>query len=388
MPKKIPFSSTLLTATLCLLGSVSGLAVAATPAALKAVVDATVQPLMQEQGIPGMAVAVFVQGKTHYFNYGVASKTGKEAVTENTLFEIGSVSKTFAATLAGYAVAEGKLSLAENASHYLPELRGSAFDKISVLELGTYTAGGLPLQFPSEADSSDKMTSYFQHWKPPYPGTEQRQYSNPSIGLFGYMAARSLGQPFDELMEKTLLPKMGLQSTYIRVPKEQMSHYAQGYRKDDSPTRVGPGALDAEAYGIKTTSSDLLHYVLVNMKPQQLEAPLQQAIALTHSGYYQFGSTTQGLGWELYPYPVKLDTLTEGNSNKMLDPQKTRWFKAPQPPHATSWVNKTGSTSGFGAYVAYVPAKEIGIVILANKNYPNPLRVKAAYEVLDALQSQ
>ncbi|AMB84677.1 class C beta-lactamase [Pseudomonas agarici] len=388
MPKNIPFSSTLFATTLCLLSSVSCLATAATPIELKAVVDATIQPLMQEQGIPGMAVAVLAQGKTHYFNYGVASKTGKEAVSENTLFEIGSVSKTFAATLAGYAVAQGKLSLAENASHYLPELRGSAFDKINVLDLGTYTAGGLPLQFPSEADSSDKMMSYFQHWKPPYPAAEQRQYSNPSIGLFGYMAARSLGQPFDDLMEKTLLPKMGLQSTYIRVPKAQMSRYAQGYRKDNSPSRVGPGALDSEAYGIKTTSSDLLHYVLVNMNPQQLEAPLQQAIALTHTGYYQFGNTTQGLGWELYPYPVKLDTLTEGNSNKMLDPQKTNWFKAPQPPHADSWINKTGSTGGFGAYVAYVPAKEIGIVILANKNYPNPLRVKAAYEVLSAVQRQ
>ncbi|NWE48654.1 class C beta-lactamase [Pseudomonas gingeri] len=388
MPKKIPFTSTLLATLLGLLGSGNCLAAAATPAELKAVVDAAVRPLMQEQGIPGMAVAVLVNGQAHYFNYGVASKAGKQAVTENTLFEIGSVSKTFTATLAGYAVAQGKLSLSENASHYLPELRGSAFDKISVLQLGTYTPGGLPLQFPDEADSSDKMLGYFQNWKPTYPAGEQRQYSNPSLGLFGYVAARSLGRPFDDLMEKTLLPKLGLQDSYVRVPKDRMNRYAQGYKKDDSLSRVGPGAMDSEAYGIKTTSSDLLHYVQVNMKPQQLEAPLQQAIALTHTGYYQFGNTTQGLGWELYPYPVKLDTLTEGNSNKMLDPQKTSWFKTPEAPRADRWVNKTGSTSGFGAYVAYVPAKDIGIVMLANKNYPNPLRVKAAYEVLSALQSR
>ncbi|MBB2885214.1 MULTISPECIES: class C beta-lactamase [Pseudomonas] len=353
---------------------------------IETIVKAAIEPVMQQQKIPGLAVAITVHGQPHYFNYGVASKENGKAVTENTLFEIGSVSKTFTATLAAYAQASGKLSLSDNASQVLPALRGSAFDNISVLQLGTYTAGGLPLQFPGEADRQDKMLGYFKQWKPTYAAGTHRQYSNPSLGLFGYLAAQSMGAPFDELMEKTLLPKLGLKHSYLKVPQDQMALYAQGYSKDDKPVRVEPGALDSEAYGVKTSAADLLRYVEANMNPASLEKPLQQAIASTHTGYYRVGEMTQGLGWELYNYPVTLDTLLAGNSSQMaLEAHEVQWLTPPQPQRDTLLINKTGSTGGFGAYVAFIPAKDIGIVILANKNYPNPERIKIAHKILSAL---
>ncbi|NWA67558.1 class C beta-lactamase [Pseudomonas reactans] len=353
---------------------------------LRAVVDASVKPLMQQQSIPGLVVGVIKDGKAQYFNYGVASKDAKQPVSENTLFEIGSVSKTFTATLAGYAVASGKLTLTDPASQYLPALRGGKFDHISLLNLGTYTAGGLPLQFPREADNTQHMISYFQQWKPDFAPCTQRLYSNPSLGLFGYLAAQSLKQPFDQLMEKTLIPKLGLKHTFVNVPANQMGLYAQGYGNDGKPVRVGPGAMDSEAYGIKTSAADLLHYVSANMNPTKLDTVLQQAIATTHTGYYTVEGMTQGLGWEMYPYPITLDALISGNSTQMARvPHKVDWLTPPQAPHADTLVNKTGSTNGFGAYVAYVPSKEMGVVILANKNYPNGERVKVAHAILSAL---
>lgn len=350
------------------------------------VVNAAVQPVMQAEGIHGMAVAVTVNGQPHYFNYGVASKETGNPVTQDTLFEIGSVSKTFTATLAAYAQATGKLSLSYKASHVLPALRGSAFDHISVLQLGTYSAGGLPLQFPAESDSPDKMLGYYKQWKPLYAPGSHRLYSNPSLGLFGYLAAQSMGQPFDDLMEKTLLPKLGLKHTYVHVPQDQMALYAQGYNKDGKPVRVTPGALDSEAYGVKTSAADLLAYVGANMKPASLEKPLQQAIALTHSAYYTVGDMTQGLGWEMYRYPITLDRLLDGNSTPMaMEAHKVQWLNPPQAQPENVLINKTGSTGGFGAYVAYVPSKGIGIVMLANKNYPNAERVRIAHQILSAL---
>lgn len=357
-------------------------------ATLRRVVDEAIRPVLEENGVPGMAVAVTVRGKKHVFNYGVASKKGGQKVSENTIFEIGSVSKTFTATLGAYAQAQGKLSLGDRASRYLPGLAGSSFDQVSLLDLATYTAGGLPLQFP-DGVSSETMVDYYKGWRPDYAAGSTRVYSNPSIGLFGHLAAKSMGAPFDELMEQRLFPMLGLASTYISVPKARMGDYAFGYSKAGKPIRVSPGVLDSEAYGVKTTAADMIRFVEANMDGSGLDEALRRAMAATQTGYYKVGDTTQGLGWEMYAYPASLERLLAGNSTQMaLEPNTVTKLAPPQPMQGDVLVNKTGSTSGFGAYVAFVPSKDIGIVMLANRNFPIPARVKAAHRILQALDGQ
>ncbi|OAP38948.1 class C beta-lactamase [Sinorhizobium glycinis] len=351
------------------------------------VVDEAVRPVMKEYDIPGMAVAVTVEGRRYVFNYGIASKETGRKVGDETLFEIGSISKTFTATLAAYGEARGNLSLSDRASKHLPALAGSRFEEISLLDLATYSAGGLPLQFPASVTNQKEMIAYFKGWRPDYaPGTH-RLYSNPSIGLFGYLAAKGMGEPFDALMEKTLFPALGLTETHISVPEDRMDDYAHGYSKAGKPVRVNPGVLDSEAYGVKTTAADLIRFVEANMGGAALDEAPRQAIAATHIGYFSVGDMTQGLGWEMYAHPVALDQLLAGNSPEVsFKPNKVTRHDPPLAPRENVLINKTGSTSGFGAYAAFVPAERIGVVILANRAYPIPARVKAAYRILTTLE--
>ena len=352
---------------------------------LKAIVDTAIEPIMKEHAVPGMAVGLTVGGEHYFFNYGVASKESGRPVTETTLFEVGSVSKLFAGLVGAWGAVEGEVSLTATASSYMPALRGSSFDRITLLQLATYTAGGLPLQFPREVRDEASMVSYFRSWKPVYPAGAQRVYSNPSIGLFGHLAAAGMGRSYEDILEGTILPGLGMANTYVRVPPERMVDYAFGYTKDGKPRRISLDALGAAAYGVRTSAADLLKFLDANIAPPQ-DARLRRAIAATQTGYVRVGAMTQGLGWERYDYPVALEMLVAGNTPQASGRgSAAAWLVPPAPPRPDVLLNKTGSTNGFGAYVAVVPGRRLGIVLLANRAYPNPDRVRAAHAILSAV---
>jgi beta-lactamase class C len=356
---------------------------------IQAAVDGAVRPLLRQHDVPGIAVAVTVDGRQHFFSYGIAAKDTNAPVTKDTLFEIGSISKTFTATLACYAQALGRLSLDDSPGMYMPALRGSAIDKASLLTLGTYTAGGLPLQFPDAVADNAGMATYFRQWTPSASPGAQRRYSNPSIGLLGHITALAMNRSFPDLVETELFPRLGLDRSYIRVPEaERRSSYAWGYDKANKPIRVRPGVFDAEAYGVKSTAADMIRFVEANIRPETLAAPLRRAVEATQTGYFRVGEMVQGLGWEQYPYPGALDRLLSGNAATMaLDAHAATPLTPPRAPSEPTLFNKTGSTNGFGAYVAFVPAQRIGIVMLANRNFPIPARITAAHAVLAQLSS-
>jgi beta-lactamase class C len=185
-------------------------------------------------------------------------------------------------------------------------------------------------------------------------------------------------------METQLLPRLGMAHTYVRVPSSAMADYAWGER-DGKAVRVGRGPFDEETYGIKTTAGDLLRFIQDNMDSSGLEPAVREAVQATHVGYFKAGDLVQGLGWEQYPWPVSRELLLGGNSAEMIEQPNAAAALATPTPTDSHLLNKTGSTGGFGAYVAFIPSLKLGVVMLANRNYPIPARVEAAYGILNKL---
>ncbi|MGI3267856.1 ADC family extended-spectrum class C beta-lactamase [Acinetobacter baumannii] len=351
---------------------------------IKKLVDQNFKPLLEKYDVPGMAVGVIQNNKKYEMYYGLQSVQDKKAVNSSTIFELGSVSKLFTATAGGYAKNKGKISFDDTPGKYWKELKNTPIDQVNLLQLATYTSGNLALQFPDEVQTDQQVLTLFKDWKPKNPIGEYRQYSNPSIGLFGKVVALSMNKPFDQVLEKAIFPALGLKHSYVNVPKTQMQNYAFGYNQENQPIRVNPGPLDAPAYSVKSTLPDMLSFIHANLNPQKYPADIQRAINETHQGRYQVNTMYQALGWEEFSYPAMLQTLLDSNSEQIvMKPNKvTAISKEP----SVKMYHKTGSTTGFGTYVVFIPKENIGLVMLTNKRIPNEERIKAAYAVLNAIK--
>ena len=191
------YSKTLIALSCALFGAGPVLAQTATiqnEAALKTAISSQVTPLMQQQQIPGMAVAVLWQGKTFYYSFGKADLAANKAVTPDTLFELGSISKTFAGVIGAMALERGEIKLIDPVAKHWPALTAKQWQPINMQHLATYTAGGLPLFMPDNVIDKASLLSYYQQWQPEYaPGT-QRVYANSSIGLFAHLAVAAGGK--------------------------------------------------------------------------------------------------------------------------------------------------------------------------------------------------
>ncbi len=314
--RSLAFTALLACTTLAV--SPAAFAAEAVDGKVKQIVDDAVNPMIAQHDIPGLEVAVTINGARHFFNYGYASIEDKRPVTPDTLFELGSISKTFTGTLATQAVEEERLVLNDPVTKYLPELKGSALDKVKVLDLATHTAGDFPLQIPDEVTNEKQLMAYYRAWKPPHPRGTSRAYANPSVGLLGIVTAKAMGASF-EMLAQDLFHDLGMKRTYVTVPQSEMKFYAWGYR-DGKPVRVNPGPIATEAYGVKSNAVDMLRFLEVNMGVGTAPASVLRAVNATRTGYYTAGEIIQDVIWEQYAYPVALDKLIAGNSYDMLKP--------------------------------------------------------------------
>jgi beta-lactamase class C len=345
-------------------------------------------PVIEEYDIPGLVVGVTRNGEHDFYATGLASRADSRPVTADTLFELGSISKIFNVTLAALAEQRGKLSLGDTVARHVCSDACSIGDELTLMDLATHRSGGLPLQVPDGVPDVNGLVDWLKEWQPGQPGA--RSYSNISIGMLGYISANAMGMDYSQAAQTVLFPAFDLQNTWIDVPEKAMDRYAFGYdRKTDLPIRVTPGVLDDEAYGVKSSARDMLKVLDVELGRGKASEELRAAVERTQEGQLQTAKFTQAMIWEQYPWPADLETMISGNGyDFILKPQPAEKIVPPLSPQKNVILNKTGSTNGFGGYVAMIPGEGLGIVVLANRNYPNEARVKATYSLIEALLSQ
>jgi len=336
--------------------------------------------------IPGLVIGVTHEGKHSFYQTGLASREDQEPVTPDTLFELGSISKIFNVTLAALAEARGKVSLDAAVGEHLPALQGSPAGELTLLDLATHHSGGLPLQVPEEAKDVDQLVDWLRDWQPAEP--EARSYSNISIGLLGHITANAMGMSYADALQTDLFPALGLTNTWIDVPTDAAGSYAFGYdRKTNAPIRVTPGVFDDEAYGVKSSARDMLKLLDVELANGDASPEIRKAVARTQEGRFRTRLFTQAMIWEAYPWPVDPERLVEGNgADFILKSQAMDEVNVTFDQNVI--LNKTGSTNGFGGYIAMVPGEDLGVVVLANRNYPNEARVRATHDLITRILAE
>ena len=195
-------------------------------------------------------------------------------MTPETLFEIGSVSKTFTATLAGYALTQDKMRLDAAPASTGRHCRAAASTASACSTSRPIPPAACRCSSPTRCRRTrHRSATTTASGSRPTRRAASASIPTPSIGLFGYLAARSLGQPFERLMEQQVFPALGLEQTHLDVP-EAAGAVRPGLWQGRPPAtgRSRPAGC-RRLRRVKTSAADLLRFVDANLHPERLDRP-------------------------------------------------------------------------------------------------------------------
>jgi CubicO group peptidase (beta-lactamase class C family) len=192
---------------------------AASPAQAFAMLDDKIQAGMAKYQIPGAAVAVLYQGQEHVRGFGVTNVRHPVPVDGDTLFQIGSTTKTFTGTAAMRLVDAGKLDLGGQVQHYLPGFQApTGAQAVTVRQLLNHSAGWLGDDYYNTGRGSDALPQYVaaMHELPQLtpPGTVFA-YNNAAICLAGLVVQQLAGNTYEFAIEDLLLKPLGLRHSFF-----------------------------------------------------------------------------------------------------------------------------------------------------------------------------
>jgi len=315
------------------------------------IVAQKVQPIFPENGKGGgVAVAVRMNGTTSFFNYGFANNAQNRRVTEDSIFNLGSVGKVFATTLLAQAVKQGELSLDDPVAKYVTELqRGGDIRRVTLGQLASHTSG-LP-RVPQQYEHWHRgnytwpdFVRFLNSWKadPKHEPGQQYLYSNAAMVLLRVALERRFNTRFAALMHERITVPLGMTSTALPLPRDLLGRAVQGYGQmgkpigrpgEESGTFKWPGAGQ-----IYSSSRDMATFLAANMGELPDRRPMESAMALAQQPVFTVNPHfKQGLAWQ---------DVSAGN---------------------LTIVDKNGGLPNTSTYIGFAPQQKLGVVILVNR---------------------
>jgi len=340
LPRLLPF--------LVLLGAMEALA---TPSLgeiapeTRARIDEIASAPVRDGEVPGLIVGVMQGSDRMVRGYGEVAVGSGIRPNATTVWEIGSITKTFTAMLLAIYVQRGVLQYNDPLQKYVPSwVTVPSFEgrQIRLIDLATHTSG-LPKD-PELAgrrrlsvDEMYRMTAAYELRRRP---GEMFQYSNWGFALLAHALERATGQDYQQLVESNICIPLGLVDTRIDLTPDEQARQAQGYglgggpKPHDNPTWPafdGAGAL-------RSTMDDMMRYLAFNMG--QMNTPLSSLLPDLQRDWHAGGmpGTYVGLACQM--------------------------FQMRGTDHTVIWKN--GAASGFFSYIGFVKETGTGVVVLAN----------------------
>jgi len=282
-----------------------------------------------------------------FFSYGRKSLDSDEQVDEDSLFEIGSVTKTFTGTVLSELELAGDLVLTNAIQPYLPssvQIPSRGGKVINFQHLATHTSGlpGVPSNLTNAFQNAyadyplESLYSFLNSYTLPRNPGVKFEYSNLGVGLLGHILSRHLRQDYETIIRERITQRLGMPDTVITLDSGQRRRLAKPHggvypvsNWDFSEAFVGMGS-------IRSTARDMVRYISANMGlyPSEIHP------ALTNAHRLRFSSADSRMGLAWFRSFVRTDGL--------------------------GTISHTGGTGGYNVAIGWVPTLNVGAVVLCN----------------------
>lgn len=310
-------------------------------------VDKYLQKEMEKRGIPGMAIAVLVQGKpVKVKTYGYANLEKKEAVELDTSFDIGSVSKSFVSAAILMLIEQGRLSLDSPVSQFIANTPAT-WHKMTVRHLLSHSSGikdyirEIPASNIEHEWTDSELYGRAAVQKLHFPPGEQFRYSHTNYLLLGMIIRSVTGKKFHSYITENLFLPLKMTHTFARS-EEKTVKLAVGYRKEEDKTVVEPreNRTFADAFCSSTIQDLIVWAEALERENPQRGTPLSNAARarMWAPNVAKDGKTAiHGYGWYI----------------ENLQEQKV--------------VGHGGTSGGHSANISRFPDAKITVIVLANQ---------------------